>query len=61
MGEMTPERFEELAEAYGGETARWPQAEREAAAALMAGRPDFAQAALAWADALDEVLDAWRP
>ncbi|HQN51276.1 MAG TPA: hypothetical protein PK913_09460 [Phenylobacterium sp.] len=61
MGEMTPERFEELAEAYGGETARWPQAEREAAAALMAGRPGFAQAVLARADALDEVLDAWRP
>ncbi len=61
MGEMTSERFEALAEAYGGETARWPQAEREAAAAVMAGQPDFARAVLARADALDEMLDAWRP
>ncbi len=61
MGEMTPERFEQLAEAYGGETARWPQAERDAAATLMAGQPEFVRAVLARADALDEMLDAWRP
>lgn len=58
---MTLERFEELAEAYGGDTARWPAADREAAAALMAAQPEIARAALARADALDAVLDAWRP
>lgn len=58
---MTRERFLELAEAHGGSTARWPAAEREAAAALMAAAPDFARGALADADRLDAVLDAWGP
>lgn len=61
MGEMTPERFEELADAFGGDTARWPAAERDAAAALMLRAPDLARGVLAEAEALDAVLDAWRP
>jgi hypothetical protein len=56
---MTPERFEILAEAYGGDVARWPAAEREAAAELMAARPAWAQAILAHAGELDAALDTW--
>ncbi|WP_293901562.1 hypothetical protein [Phenylobacterium sp.] len=58
---MTPERFETLAEAYGGDVARWPDAEREAAAQAMAARPAWAQAALARAGDLDAALDAYGP
>jgi hypothetical protein len=58
---MTPERFETLAQAYGGDVARWPAAEREAAALLMAERPDWAQGALAEAGALDAALAAYAP
>jgi len=58
---MTPERFEELAEAYGGAVARWPMAEREAAAAWMTAQPEAARQILARAEALDAALDAWRP
>lgn len=55
---MTPERFEALAEAYGGDAARWPDGEREAAAALMAERPAWASEMLARAGGLDALLDA---
>jgi hypothetical protein len=58
---MTPERFEALAQAYGGDVARWPGAEREAAAALMAAQPDLARTVLAPAGDLDAVLAAWAP
>lgn len=58
---MTRERFLELAEAHGGGVARWPAAEREAAAALMAAESDFARTALEQAVRLDAVLDAWAP
>ncbi|MBW8814124.1 MAG: hypothetical protein JF588_11920 [Caulobacterales bacterium] len=58
---MTPERFETLAEAYGGNVARWPAAEREAAALLMAAQPSWAQAVLAQAGALDVALAAYAP
>lgn len=58
---MTQERFEALAEAYGGDVSRWPAAAREAAALLMAAEPGATQAALARAEALDAALDAWRP
>ena len=37
---MNLERFAVLAEAYGGDVARWPLVEREAAALLMAARPE---------------------
>jgi hypothetical protein len=56
---MTPERFETLAAAYGGDVARWPAAEREAAALVMAAEPAWAQAALADAAALDVALAAY--
>ncbi|MDP3853370.1 hypothetical protein [Phenylobacterium sp.] len=58
---MTPQRFESLADAHGGDVARWPAAEREAAAALMIAQPDVARKALARAAALDAALDAWPP
>lgn len=53
---MTPKRFETLAEAFGGDVARWPAAEREAAAALMSGHPDWARGVLARAGELDAAL-----
>ncbi|WP_296600105.1 hypothetical protein [Phenylobacterium sp.] len=58
---MTPERFETLAEAYGGDVTRWPAAAREAAAALMAEKPAWAGEVLARADDLDVLLDAFVP
>jgi hypothetical protein len=58
---MTRERFEILAEAFGGDVARWPAAEREGAALLMAAEPAWAQAALARAAVLDAALAACAP
>lgn len=58
---MTPERFETLAQAYGGDLARWPADQRDAAALVMAGDPHFAARILARARDLDEALDAWAP
>lgn len=57
---MTRARFESLADAYGGEVARWPAAEREAAALLMSAEPEFVRRVLAQAEGLDAVLDGWR-
>lgn len=59
MSLLTRERFEALAEAYGGEIARWPLAERDAAAMLMAAEPAYAQGVLAAASGLDAALDVW--
>ena len=53
---MTPNRFETLAEAHGGDVARWPDAEREAAAELMAASPNWASDILAVARDLDVAL-----
>ena len=61
MASMTHERFQALAEAYGGEVSRWPAEAREAAALLMAADPAFTRAVLTKASALDAALDAWRP
>ena len=36
---MTPERFEQLAEAYGSDLRRWPQAEQAKAEQLRQERP----------------------
>ncbi len=58
---MTHERFEILAHAYGGDIARWPAAERDAAALLMAAEPEFARIVLAAAGELDAALDLWAP
>jgi len=58
---MTPERFETLAEAFGGDVSRWPEAEREAAAEAMAAQPAWAERVLAAAGALDAALAAFPP
>lgn len=55
---LTVARFQELAEAYGGVVARWPEQYRGVATA-MASRPD-ARDILERASALDGVLDTWR-
>ena len=54
---MTVERFEDLAAAYGGEIARWPEGEREAARALLAAQPERLNAVLTEAAGLDRLLD----
>jgi len=54
---MTLERFEDLAEIYGGEIARWPEGEREAARALLASDPERLKPALNAAAHLDRLLD----
>lgn len=58
---MTPERFQQLADAYGGSVARWPEAERNGAAELMAAAPDQARILLDQAASLDALLDSWTP
>ena len=55
---MTKEQFQALAEAYGGEIARWPAAVRDEAALFAAREPGEAQAVLAREAALDAALDA---
>lgn len=55
---MTKERFEALAEAYGGDLARWPADVREEAALLAAAEPAFAQTVLQRQAALDAALHA---
>ncbi|WP_157218115.1 hypothetical protein [Flavisphingomonas formosensis] len=55
---MTPERFAELAEAYGA-IARWPADARDAGRTLAEARPHLA-ALLAEAEALDARLARWR-
>lgn len=55
---LTPARFAELADAYGGVVARWPENVR-AEALAMAARPAM-QAVLAAAGRLDARLDLWR-
>jgi hypothetical protein len=53
---MTPERFQEILDAYGGDANRWPAGERAAAEALAARSP-AAQRARAAAQRLDRLLD----
>lgn len=58
MNDVTAaERYRALAEAYGGTLARWPSAER-AAAACWAATPEGTRV-LAEAAALDRHLDLW--
>ena len=57
---MTPERFEQLADAWGADLRHWPAQEQAAARALME-QPAFAPAAralLARANELDTLLDS---
>ena len=61
---MSFERFEDLAHTYGGEIARWPEGEREAARALLAENAARLSPVLADAAQLDRLLDlapAQRP
>ena len=54
---MTPERLRAVVESYGTSPPRWPAAEREAAAALLA-ESAAARALVTDAAPLDELLDA---
>ncbi|ADG09525.1 hypothetical protein B7G68_05235 [Caulobacter segnis] len=54
---MSLERFEDLAEIYGGDIARWPEGEREAARALLASEAGRLTPVLAAAAQLDRLLD----
>ena len=53
---MDDTRFAALAEAYGGDIARWPESEREAALAYRAAAPERAKTVLSDADVLDQAL-----
>ena len=55
---MTSERFLELVQAWGADRRRWPEAERAAAEAFAAARPDVARPAMAEADEVDALLFA---
>jgi hypothetical protein len=59
-GEMDLTRFSALCEAFGGDLARWPGAEREAGLQLAQSDP-AASAALADARGLDDVLALSAP
>lgn len=54
---MTKEQFQALAEAYGGEIARWPANLRDEAALFAAAEPEAARAMLAREAGLDAALD----
>jgi hypothetical protein len=56
--ELTKAEFQALAQAYGGDLARWPAAVREDASLLAAAHPQFAQSVLALEVRLDEALEA---
>ena len=56
---MNTERYERLAEAYGADIGRWPQADREAARVFQAREPEAARRILAEAAALDHLLHRW--
>lgn len=55
---MDETRFGALAEAWGGDLRRWPEAERDAARAFVASHPRAAEDLLFEADALDALMDA---
>ena len=54
---MTQERFETLADAFGGDMARWPEAERAAAQAYAETYAARADTVLKAAQALDALLE----
>jgi hypothetical protein len=54
---LTPRRFADLADAYGGDIARWPEGVRDQARAM--ARRDDMSALLTQAKQLDERLDTW--
>lgn len=53
-------RVRALAEAFGADPARWPEAERGAALDWLKARPEEAAILLAEAREIDSMLDAWR-
>jgi hypothetical protein len=57
---MTRQQFEHLLDAYGADLQRWPDAQRQAARALIA-RDDAARAAHDEAARLDALLDTFAP
>ena len=54
---MNPDRFSELADAFGGDVSRWPDAEQTRAKAFLKAEPELARALLDEAAALDALLD----
>ena len=54
---MTLERFQTLADAFGGSISRWPAEAQDEAYGFTASAPDVAARILAEARALDEELD----
>jgi hypothetical protein len=55
---MNGDRFTGLAEAFGGDVRRWPEAVRADAEAFAVAHPESAHAALAEAETLDNLLAA---
>jgi hypothetical protein len=55
---LNSDRFQELADAFSGDIARWPEAEQPAAMAFVAMDPAATAAILAEAAALDRLLAA---
>lgn len=58
---MTRERFQALADAYGGDVSRWPADVRDAALARLTADPEHARGVLARAGDMDALLDGWAP
>ena len=58
---MTPERFVYLADVYGADLRRWPEAERATAQALLDHGNVHARVALQQARWLDSQLDSHQP
>ncbi|MGD9803126.1 MAG: hypothetical protein AB7E81_24810 [Hyphomicrobiaceae bacterium] len=56
---MSPERFQQLAETYGGNLQRWPADARQAAHSFLRTHPADARAVLADAAPLDRRLDSY--
>jgi len=59
MSNMSLERLKAIIDAYGAQTARWPETEREAALACLAANPQ-AQTWVEAARALDDVMEALK-
>lgn len=57
---MNEQRLQQLVDAYGGDLRRWPEAEREAAQALIKAAPEIA-VRLDAGRQLDDLLFASRP
>ncbi len=57
---LDADRIRALAEAFGAEPSRWPEADRAAALAWLEAHPGEGAVLLAEARALDGLLEAWR-